>query len=219
MEESSSNNRYSRLNAMKSYGFDFDWSILRNKHVFIAGVGGIGSFSAELLARVGIGKLSILDYDIVEQENLNRVFYNESHVGQYKVMVAKTKLENINPDSIVTAYRENLMNEAFELTLDTILDTVDIVLMGLDNIPARQFLNYKIVKNNKPMVDCGVLRSGLGGYVHLIVPKKTACYACTGSVNFKTNDASGPDCSASMPTTTSILSALQVQTAIKYLLN
>ena len=210
--------RYSRLRALQKYGYDFDFEILRKKHVFIVGIGGIGSFASELLVRMGIGKLTILDLDVVKYENLNRVFYKEEHINKFKVEAASSMLKAINPDSKIVTYNVNLLSEDFEETLHEKIDSADLLLMGLDNIPSHQFFKVKTVKRNKPMVDCGVLRSGLGGYIHTIIPHQTACYACTGSVKFKTNDVKGPDCSASVPTTIAILSSLQVQTALKFLL-
>ena len=68
-------------------------------------------------------------------------------------------------------------------------------------------------------MDSGLLRSGMGGYVHMVIPGETACYQCTGSVEVvSTNDAMGDTCTASIPTTVNIVASLQVQHVIKYFL-
>lgn len=215
------NDRYSRLRAIKEYGFDIDFSELKNKTVSIIGVGGLGSLSAEMLARCGVGKIIILDLDTVEEANLNRIMYKPEHIGRKKAEVCTEILHDINPDVMVEFIAIDIMNIEFEQAFELILAHSDLILNGLDNVPARQYLNVKCVSLNKPYIDAGALRSGFGGYVHLVIPHKTACYQCTASVqiNSKTNDVNGPQCAASLPSTLAIISSLQVQHALKYLLN
>ena len=214
------NDRYSRLRAIKEYGFDFNFTELKSKTVCVVGVGGVGSLSAEMLARCGIGKLIILDLDTVEEVNLNRVMYRPEHIGRNKAEVCTEILHTINPETQVEFISTDIMDLKFEQAFELIISHSDLVLNGLDNVPARQYLNVKCVNLNKPFVDAGALRSGFGGYVHLVIPKKTACYQCTASVqvNSKTNDARGPQCAASLPSTLAIISSLQVQHSLKYLL-
>lgn len=213
--------RYSRLRAIKEYGFNFDFTELQSKTVVICGVGGIGSLSAEMLARCGIGRLVILDLDTVEEANMNRVMYQPIHIGRKKAEVCTEILHNVNPDTQVEFVATDIMDINFEGAFELIVSQSDLVLNGLDNIPARQYLNVKCVNLNKQYVDAGALRSGFGGYVHLVIPKKTACYQCTASVqiNSQSNDVKGPQCAASLPSTLAIISSLQVQHALKFLLN
>ena len=213
--------RYSRLRAIKEYGFDFDFTELRKKTIMIAGVGGVGSLSAEMLARCGVGKLIIIDLDTVEEVNLNRVMYQPKHIGRKKAEVCTEILHTINPDTQVEFIDTDIMSLDFEKAFELIISHSDLVLNGLDNIPARQYLNVKCVSLNKSYVDAGALRSGFGGYVHLVIPRKTACYQCTASVqiNVASNDVRGPQCAASLPSTLAIVSSLQVQNALKFLLD
>jgi ubiquitin-like modifier-activating enzyme 5 len=213
--------RYSRLRAIKDYGFKFDFTDLQNKIILICGVGGIGSLSAEMLARCGVGKLILIDVDTVEEANLNRVLYRPEHIGRKKAEVCTEILHEINPDVSVEFITTDIMSIDFEEAFELIISHCDLILNGLDNIPARQYLNVKCVLLNRPYVDAGALRSGLGGYVHLVIPKKTACYQCTASVqiNVKSNDAKGPQCAASLPSTLAVISSLQVQQSLKFLLN
>ena len=80
--------RYTRLKAIKEFGYDVNWKDLRKFHVGIVGVGGLGSASSEMAVRCGIGKVTLFDYDTVEIVNLNRHMFKEKHVGQPKVEVA-----------------------------------------------------------------------------------------------------------------------------------
>ena len=194
---------------------------MQSKTITICGVGGIGSLSAEMLARCGIGKLILIDLDVVEAENLNRVMFKPEHIGRKKAEVCTEILHEINPDIQVEFLAIDIMNLQFESAFELILDYSDLILNGLDNIPARQYLNIKCIKTNRPYIDAGALRSGFGGYVHLVIPKVTACYQCTASVqlNVSANNARGPKCTASLPSTLAIISSLQVQQALKFLLN
>jgi ubiquitin-like modifier-activating enzyme 5 len=211
--------RYSRLKSLEEFGFDVDWDSLRKRTIVIAGVGGIGSITAELLARLGVKTLHIFDLDIVEEVNLNRLVFQDSHVGMSKVHALKGILEKVNPDVEIIAHHGDIMRFEFEDEFEDIIKSCDMGMLCLDNVPARQYFNVKCVKFEIPYMDSGLLRSGMGGYIHMVIPGETACYQCTGSVEVtSTNDASGETCTASIPTTVNIIASLQVQHVIKYFL-
>ena len=78
---------------------------LKTKKILICGVGGVGSFVAEALARSGVGYIDIVDYDVVDPSNLNRqLLSNKNNIGEVKVEVLKKRLEEI-ADCKVNAYR------------------------------------------------------------------------------------------------------------------
>ena len=207
------------MKALEEYGFNINWDILKSKTVIIFGCGGLGGVVAELLARMGIGKLILFDLDKVSIENLNRFVFNENDIGLPKVDVLKKYINLINKDVEVDTYYTDIMGMEIEDKFDDIIKEGDLGMMCLDNVPARQFMNSKSIQNNIPFVEAGLLRSGLGGYVHLVIPFETPCYQCIGSIKVKdTNDTKGEPCSASLPTTVNIVASLQVQHAIKYLL-
>ncbi|MCY3412143.1 MAG: HesA/MoeB/ThiF family protein [Candidatus Heimdallarchaeota archaeon] len=211
--------RYSRLKALEEYGIEVNWNDLRDRTIAIAGVGGVGSIVAELLARLGVHKIHIFDLDIIEDVNLNRMIYTENQVGQNKVDALKAYLQQVNPSVEVIAHHGDIMRMDFEDEFEDIISICDMGALCLDNLPARQYFNVKCVKHNVPYMDSGLLRSGLGGYIHLVIPGKTACYQCTGAVEIvNTNDATGEPCTASIPTTVNIVSSLLVQHMIKYFL-
>ena len=147
--------------------------------------------------------------------------YQPEHIGRKKAEVCTEILHTINSETQVEFIDTDIMNLDFEQAFELILSHSDLILNGLDNVPARQYLNVKCIRIQKPYVDAGALRSGFGGYVHLVIPNKTACYQCTASVqiNAQSNDARGPQCAASLPSTLAIISSLQVQHALKFLLN
>ena len=85
---------------------------MKEKKVLICGVGGVGSFVAEALARSGVGYLTLLDYDKVEASNLNRQLHaTRKTVGQYKVDVARDRILEINPDCVVQTHKTFYMPE------------------------------------------------------------------------------------------------------------
>jgi len=120
---------------------------LKNSSVLIAGVGGLGSFSAIYLALAGVGNIIIVDNDIVEESNLNRqVLYKEMDIGKKKVFVAKMRLEELNPDVKVTAI-EKKIDENFKIS-----QKIDVVVDGLDNYEARIALENFALNRHIPYV-------------------------------------------------------------------
>jgi ubiquitin-like modifier-activating enzyme 5 len=86
-------NPYSRLMALKRMGIVENYENIRNFAVVVVGVGGVGSVTAEMLTRCGIGKLILFDYDKVELANMNRLFYQPHQAGLSKVEAAKMTLQ------------------------------------------------------------------------------------------------------------------------------
>ena len=119
---------------------------LREARVMIAGVGGLGGFSALYLAMAGIGKLILVDYDSVEESNLNRqVLYTPEDLGRKKVEVARERIEKMNPEVSVEAIEERI-GEGFQMP------QVDIVVDGLDNYRTRRILERKSREMDVPYV-------------------------------------------------------------------
>ena len=209
--------RYIRLKAIKEFGYDIDWDELKKCRVGIVGVGGIGVVSSEMVVRCGVKKVSLFDYDTVDVVNLNRCMFKPEHIGQLKVKVAAKILKEINPDIEIGCFNNDIMNPDFEKAFEREIKQMDIVLNGLDNVPARDYLNVKCVSLNVPYIDAGASRSGLSGYVHPIVPYKTACAKCINSIAIDIPNERGESCVASLPSTMSILASMQIQEMLKYL--
>ncbi len=210
--------RYTRLKAIKEFGYDINWDDLKKLHTGIVGIGGLGCVSAEMAVRCGIGKLSLFDFDNVDIVNLNRNMFKEGDIGQPKVDVASQILKEINPDVEIQCFNTDIMAPGFESKFEYEIKQMDVILTGLDNIPAREYLNAKCVLFKIPYIDAGASRSGLSGYVHPIIPYKTACAKCLSSITIDLPDEKGESCVASLPSTMAILASIQIQEMLKYLL-
>ncbi|WP_024955803.1 HesA/MoeB/ThiF family protein [Sulfurospirillum arcachonense] len=118
---------------------------LLNSHIAIIGSGGLGGHIAEILTRIGIGELSIFDFDIFEEHNLNRQnFSNLESLGKEKVTVVKEGLEKINPALHVNAY----VHKFDPINDFKMIQNVDVVIDALDN-PQTKLELAKICKENK----------------------------------------------------------------------
>ena len=210
--------RYTRLKAIKEFGYDVNWDNLKKYHTGIVGIGGLGCVSAEMVVRCGVGKLSLFDFDTVDIVNLNRHMFKDEHIGQPKVEVASKILKEINPDVEIRSFNNDIMDPSFEPKFEYEIKQMDIILNGLDNIPAREYLNAKCVLFKIPIIDAGASRSGLSGYIHPIIPYKTACAKCISSISIDIPDERGEPCVASLPSTMAILASIQIQEMLKYLL-
>ena len=114
-------------------------SSLDKKHVAVYGVGGVGSFCAEALARAGVGHLTLIDDDVVSTSNLNRqLIALHSTIGQFKTEVMAARIADINPECQVTVFSRRYLPEDRELFFETapdyIADCIDSVACKTDLI-------------------------------------------------------------------------------------
>ncbi|TFH30976.1 MAG: hypothetical protein E4G98_01035 [Promethearchaeota archaeon] len=211
--------RYTRLKAITDFGYDITWSDLAKRTITIAGVGGLGMITADILARCGVGHLYLFDKDTVDTVNLNRIGFLESDIGQDKVSIIARNINQINPDVKTQPIHGDIMNFGVEDLFDEAVAKSDAVLMGVDNYPARMFVNQKCINHKKPLFNAGVSRSALSGFVQSIFPNKTACLQCVARVKGSNEDLErGESCVASLPTTFAIIAGIQAQETLKYLL-
>ncbi|MEM4161269.1 MAG: HesA/MoeB/ThiF family protein, partial [Thermoplasmata archaeon] len=196
---------------------------LRERRVLIVGAGGLGAVCADIMTRLGTGKIAIFDYDTLGMENLNRMVYRMEQVGMKKVEALKEYLKNVNPDVEIQAYPLDITGEGYEEFLNELAKT-DIVLGCVDSFGVRLFINAKCVEMKKSYVDGGTSLDGIRGSVHTIIPGKTACYRChvisqKSDYPLKTEGHETGTCHAvSLPTTMGIIAALECQEALKILL-
>ena len=125
---------------------------LENANVLVVGLGGVGSFAAEFLARAGVGNMTIVDGDIVDITNINRQLPAlHSTVGQPKVKIVGDRLLDINPELKLTRIEEFLSPErAYELVsneFDYVLDCIDSVTPKLNLIIACKRKKVKVISN------------------------------------------------------------------------
>ncbi|MHC1719687.1 MAG: ThiF family adenylyltransferase [Clostridiaceae bacterium] len=105
---------------------------LKESRVAVMGIGGVGSFAAEALARAGIGSLILVDCDTVAISNLNRqIIADHTTLGRYKVEVMAERISRINPDCRVTAHKTYISEETIEklisLDVDYVIDAIDTI--------------------------------------------------------------------------------------------
>ena len=179
--------------------------LLKKSKVCIVGLGALGTFSAELLARSGVS-LILIDRDIVELHNLQRQsLFTESDIGQPKAWTAKKHLEAINSEIKIDAFNEDLNSSNIQLL------NSNIVLDCTDNLAARFLINDYCVKNKLPWIYSAVI--GIIGRVMVVLPGNY-CFRC----NFK--EAKGLetcDTIGVLNTTVAVNSSIQVSEVIKIL--
>uniref|UniRef100_A0A8C2Y6U0 Ubiquitin-like modifier-activating enzyme 5 n=1 Tax=Coturnix japonica TaxID=93934 RepID=A0A8C2Y6U0_COTJA len=230
--EVTDSNPYSRLMALKRMGIVKDYEKIRTFTVAIVGVGGVGSVTAEMLTRCGIGKLLLFDYDKVELANMNRLFFQPHQAGLSKVQAAEHTLRNINPDVQFEVHNYNITTlDNFEHFMDRISNgaleegkPVDLVLSCVDNFEARMAINTACNELGQIWMESGVSENAVSGHIQLIIPGESACFACApplvvaANIDEKTLKREGV-CAASLPTTMGVVAGILVQNVLKYLLN
>jgi len=146
---------------------------LKQAKVLVIGTGGLGSPISIYLAAAGVGKLGVVDADVVEVSNLQRqVLHGTSDVGRSKVASARDTLVDINPYIELVTYDTRLARQnALE-----IIRGYDIVVDGTDNLPSRYLLSDACVLLGKPLVHGSVFR--FQGQVSVLCTKEGPCYRC-----------------------------------------
>ena len=124
---------------------------LKNSKVAIFGIGGVGSFVLEALARAGIGNFILVDKDNVDLSNLNRqIIATRKTVGKPKVEVAKERILEINPNAEVEIYKEFFMPETegiLDSTISYVVDAIDTVTAKIELVKRAQELNVPIISS------------------------------------------------------------------------
>ena len=122
---------------------------LHRAKVCVVGVGGLGGYIVEILARIGVLQLTVVDYDVFEPNNLNRqLFSEEGLIGAYKADAAVARIGKVNSDVTVTAVKEKLTAD----NAAKILAGHDVVMDALDNVQARLMLADACAALGIPMV-------------------------------------------------------------------
>lgn len=126
--------------------------ILKNAKVCVFGVGGVGSYAVEALARIGIGHIVIVDKDTVDVTNINRqLIALSTNVGLAKVDVCKKRINEINPNIKVTSISsfvdKSNVNEYITCDMDYVIDAIDTVESKIDIIKRAKELNVKVISS------------------------------------------------------------------------
>jgi sulfur-carrier protein adenylyltransferase/sulfurtransferase len=165
--------RYSRHILIPEIGEEGQLKLL-DARILLIGAGGLGSPSSLYLAAAGVGKLGIIDADIVDETNLQRqIVHSLETLGTPKVDSARRSIEALNPDVDVVTYRERLTSENIDRILD---DGWDIIIDGADNFPTRYLVNDASVWRGIPVVHGSIYR--FEGQVTVFKPQDGPCYRC-----------------------------------------
>jgi len=187
-------------------------SRLKNSKVVVIGAGGLGSPSALYLAAAGVGKLALVDYDVVDLSNLQRqVLFTNADVAQSKVAAAAKRLAALNPDIEVVAHD-------LQLTADNILDTLreyDVVIDGTDRVSTRYLINDACVILGKPLVSAAIHR--FEGQALTYLPERGPCYRCLFP---NAKDGQVPNCADAgvLGVLPGVMGSIQATEAIKLIL-
>ncbi|MFN7915756.1 MAG: molybdopterin-synthase adenylyltransferase MoeB [Vicinamibacterales bacterium] len=164
--------RYSRHLIMPEVGVDGQRR-LKAGSVLCVGAGGLGSPAAMYLAAAGVGRIGIVDFDVVDFSNLQRqIIHGTSSIGKTKLQSAKERLLDINPNIQVDTYETALSSEnALE-----IFKPYDVILDGTDNFPTRYLTNDACVLLGKPNAYGSIFR--FEGQASVFATKDGPCYRC-----------------------------------------
>ena len=164
--------RYSRHLLIPEVGLDGQKK-LKGSSVLIIGTGGLGSPVALYLAAAGIGRIGLIDYDVVDSTNLQRqIIHGTDRVGVLKVESARDRMLDLNPDIDVEIYNEPFTSEnAMRIAAD-----YDILIDGTDNFPTRYLTNDVCVFLGKPNVYGSIFR--FDGQASVFHAQEGPCYRC-----------------------------------------
>ena len=164
--------RYSRHIIMPEVGLEGQRR-LKASSVLLIGTGGLGSPLALYLAAAGVGRIGLVDYDVVDSSNLQRqVIHGQSTVGALKVDSAEQRLRDLNPTVQIEKHNVPLTS-ANALAL---FAPYDVIIDGTDNFPTRYLVNDACVKLGKPNVYGSIFR--FEGQVSVFYAKEGPCYRC-----------------------------------------
>jgi len=203
--------RYSRQIMLEEIGF-IGMEKLRNSKVCVVGVGGIGNPVVTQLNAMGVGKIRIVDRDVIEISNLHRQhLYTEQDIGKVKVEAAIEHLKRRNTDVEIEA----LPISVTPYTAENIVKGFDVVIDALDSIDARYALNDACIKQHIPLIYAGAL--GMLGSVCTILPYDSACLRCIFPA---LSEDDMPTCSTEgvHPSILYLVGGIQVSEAVKILL-
>lgn len=198
--------RYGRQLSLAEIGEDGQ-ERLKRARVAVAGIGGLGSAISLYLTAAGVGSIRIIDHDKVSLSDLNRqVIYTSEDVGRSKVDAAGEHLKALNPEVDVEAIGDRI-------TADSVIKLMagcDLVIDGVDSLPARYILNHASVQLGIPLFHGAVY--GFEGRAMTVIPGKTPCLRCLYS------DTVPAEETPVLGTTPAVIGCIQTTEALKYII-
>jgi molybdopterin/thiamine biosynthesis adenylyltransferase/rhodanese-related sulfurtransferase len=164
--------RYSRHLIMPEVGMDGQRK-LKESSVLCIGAGGLGSPAAMYLAAAGVGRIGVVDFDVVDYSNLQRqLLHGTSDVGRSKLESARSRIKDLNPHVQVDGYETALSSE----NALGLFAPYDVILDGTDNFPTRYLVNDACVLSGKPNAYGSIFR--FEGQASVFATKDGPCYRC-----------------------------------------
>ncbi len=146
---------------------------LKNSRVLVIGAGGLGSPAPMYLAAAGVGTLGVIDFDVVDESNLQRqIIHGQSDIGTPKALSAKASIAEVNPYVNFVVHEERLDND----NAMRIFDGYDLIVDGTDNFPTRYLVNDACVLLGKPNVYGSIFR--FDGQASVFWAEHGPCYRC-----------------------------------------
>lgn len=201
--------RYNRQIILKAFDFEGQ-EALKQSSILILGAGGLGCASSQYLATAGIGKLTLIDDDIVELSNLQRqVLHHDADIGKLKVESAAQALKELNPELEIVTVAKRLNDDA----LLNLVQEHDLVLDASDNVDTRNQLNRLCYKTKTPLVSGAAIRMEGQVSVFTYQDESEPCYQCLSAL-FGNNALSCVEAGVMAPVV-GIIGAVQAMEAIK----
>ena len=164
--------RYQRNVLLEGVGRDGQERLLR-AGVLLVGAGGLGSPAALYLAAAGVGRIGLVDHDIVSLSNLQRqILHTTRDLDRFKVVSAAEKLNALNPEIKIETYQERFT----EANAEELISKYDFIIDSTDNFRSRYIINENCVKLNIPFVYGGVM--AWSGQAFTVVPGRGPCFNC-----------------------------------------
>ena len=160
-------NRYARQELVEGWNSE----VIKNARILVVGAGTTGNEVIKNLALLGIGHITILDYDVIEEVNLNRsVLFSQSQIGQPKAETAAEMALRLNPELEIIGRTcdVNFGSQAYK--------SFDVVILTVDNFEARKTVNRYCWRERVPVLDTGI--HALAGNIYLSIPPHGACVEC-----------------------------------------
>ncbi|MDR0933629.1 MAG: HesA/MoeB/ThiF family protein [Burkholderiaceae bacterium] len=202
--------RYSRHTLLKELGEVGQEKILA-AHALVIGAGGLGSPVCYYLASSGIGKITLVDDDVVDRTNLHRqILHTDDRVGELKALSGKKTLGKINPDVTVLALTER----PDESRLHTLAADATVVLDCTDNFASRHAINRVCVANKLPLVSGATLRFDGQVSVYDMRRDDAPCYSCLFSADQPFQDRKAAEFGVFAPVV-GIIGTIQAAEALK----
>lgn len=195
-----------------------DWDIeaqlrLKNSRVVVVGAGGLGAFCLPILVRAGVGMVHIIDFDHIDDSNLQRqALFFDQDLEQPKAKVACQVLQAHNPFCTLS-YSDNQIDKHNAHALLSVHQP-DLILDCSDNFLTRDIINQTAITLNIPLLSAAAI--GETGQLALFEPNKTGCYACLFGHEAQADEYSCTN-SGVLTSTVAIIGSLQANLALKFL--